>query len=42
LYGAPRSATIKALENCGFWGIDRKSFRKAVEEVNSKEYEENR
>lgn len=42
LYNAPRSASIRALEPCGFWGIDRSSFKKAVEEMITKEYEENR
>lgn len=42
LYGAPRSASIRTLENCGFWGIDRHTFRRAVEEMVVKETDENR
>jgi cGMP-dependent protein kinase len=42
LYNAPRSATVKALEHCNLWGIDRNTFRRAVEEMITKEYEENR
>jgi cGMP-dependent protein kinase len=42
LYSAPRSASIKAKENVSMWAIDRRTFRKAVEEMVSKEYEENR
>ena len=42
LYGAPRSASVKALGDCELWGIDRGTFRKAVEEMVSKEYSENR
>ena len=42
LYNTPRSATIKALEKCQLWGIDRVTFRNAVEEIVAKEYEENR
>jgi cGMP-dependent protein kinase len=42
LYNAPRSATVKALEHSTLWGIDRDTFRKAVEEMITKEYEENR
>lgn len=42
LYNAPRSASVKALEPCNLWGIDRNTFRKAVEEMITKEYEENR
>ena len=40
LYNAPRSATVKALEHSHLWGIDRDTFRKAVEEMITKEYEE--
>lgn len=42
LYNAPRSASIRTLEKCTLWGIDRGSFRNAIEELSSKEYEENR
>ena len=42
LYNAPRSATVRALEHCFLWGIDRNTFRRAVEEMITKEYEENR
>ncbi len=42
LFNAPRSASIKALEKCGLWGIDRNTFRKAVEEMSSKKCKENR
>jgi len=42
LYNAPRSATVRAIENSHLWGIDRNTFRKAVEEMITKEYEENR
>ena len=42
LYGAPRSASIKATETSQLWGIDRHTFRKAIEEMTAKEYEENR
>lgn len=33
LYKAPRSVSVKAGENCTLWGIDRSTFRKAVEEI---------
>jgi len=42
LYNAPRSADVKATSNCELLGIDRNQFRKAVEEMITKEYEENR
>ena len=42
LYNAPRSASVRTTETCYLWGIDRHTFRKAVEEMITKEYEENR
>lgn len=42
LYHAKRSASIRAKENAKLWGIDRQTFRKAVEEMSAKEYTENR
>lgn len=42
LFNAPRSASVKAIEKCGLWGIDRNTFRKAVEEMSSKQCKENR
>ncbi|KAM3140827.1 hypothetical protein pb186bvf_007054 [Paramecium bursaria] len=42
LYGAPRSASIRALEETYLWGIDRSTFRKAVEELVQREFQENR
>lgn len=33
---------MKATEYSYLWGIDRNTFRKAVEEIITKEYEENR
>ena len=42
LYSAPRSATIKAISECYLWGIDRKTFRKKVEDITLAEYDINR
>jgi cGMP-dependent protein kinase len=42
LYKAPRAASVKACETCNLWGIDRDTFRRAVEEIITLEYEENR
>lgn len=42
LYNAPRSASIKATENCFLWGIDRNTFRNAMEEINNRNYAINR
>ena len=41
LYNAPRSASVKALGDCAFWAIDRKTFRNVVQETSLKELEEN-
>jgi len=30
LYNAPRSASLRAKEDCCLWGIDRTAFKKAV------------
>lgn len=42
LYNAPRSASCKGLQRCYLWGIDRATFRRVVEEMITKEYEQNR
>ena len=42
LYSAPRSATIKASANCFLYAIDRKSFKKVVEEIAIQNYTKNR
>lgn len=42
LYSSPRSASVKCLETCYLFGIDRVTFRRAVEEKILTEYEENR
>jgi len=42
LYNAPRSASVKTLEKCGMWTIDRVTFRKAFEEMVRKQVAENR
>ncbi|KAL4507522.1 hypothetical protein ABPG73_012210 [Tetrahymena malaccensis] len=42
LYNAPRSASCQALQKCHLWGIDRATFRRVVEEMITKEYEQNR
>jgi cGMP-dependent protein kinase len=42
LFNAPRSATVKTLEECSFWAIERATFKKTMEEVITHEYEENR
>ena len=42
LYGSARTASIKCLGACAFWGIDRKTFRNTVEDIVRKEFDENR
>ena len=42
LYNSPRSSSVKAVENSTLWTIDRYKFKRAVEDVVLKNYEENR
>lgn len=42
LHNSPRSGTIKTTENCEFWVLERKNFRKIVDFINQINYEENR
>ena len=42
LYNSPRTGSIQAVDKVALWGIDRISFRKAVEEISVKDYEVNR
>ncbi|CAD8118816.1 unnamed protein product [Paramecium sonneborni] len=42
MYHAPRSASVQAIGDCGFWVLERKKFRKAVEDIQQKAYEINR
>jgi cGMP-dependent protein kinase len=39
---SPRTATIKTIENTTLWGLDRFSFKRATQEVNLQNYEENK
>ncbi|CAG9331746.1 unnamed protein product [Blepharisma stoltei] len=42
LHDSPRSATIQTAERTTLWGLDRKTFRHAVETVNAQNYQENK
>ena len=42
LYNSPRSASIKAVSDTKMWAIDRKTFKKVVEDVTTKQFKENR
>lgn len=42
LYNSPRSSSVKAFEDCTLWTIDRNKFKRAVEDILLKNYEENR
>eukprot|EP01017_Pseudomicrothorax_dubius_P018366 TRINITY_DN2034_c0_g3_i3.p1 TRINITY_DN2034_c0_g3~~TRINITY_DN2034_c0_g3_i3.p1 ORF type:complete len:734 (-),score=140.48 TRINITY_DN2034_c0_g3_i3:35-2236(-) len=42
LFDAPRSASLRALEHCYLWGIDRQSFKASIAEIVTKEFRENR
>ena len=38
LYKAPRLFSVKAIQSCFLWGIDRSTFRKAVDEIVLEQY----
>lgn len=42
LYKSKRNFIIKTSEECTVWGIDRENFRKAVEDIILKDFEENK
>lgn len=42
LYNSPRSASIRAVQDTRLWAIDRKTFKKVVEDVTTKQFKENR
>lgn len=31
IYNAPRSASVKTITECSFWGLDRATFKKITE-----------
>jgi len=42
LLNSVRSATVRTLDSCALWGLERSVFLRAVEVVSSQRYEENR
>ena len=42
LHGTLRNATVKSLDPCEFWSLDRKTFKKVVHSINSLVYKENK
>ncbi|CAG9330980.1 PKG_34 [Blepharisma stoltei] len=38
----PRSATVRTIERCSLWGVDRQTFKEAVKKVTALNYEENK
>jgi cGMP-dependent protein kinase len=42
LLNSVRSATVRTLDSCALWGLERSVFLRAVEIVSSQRYEENR
>eukprot|EP00403_Amphidinium_massartii_P032337 CAMPEP_0178445562 /NCGR_PEP_ID=MMETSP0689_2-20121128/40253_1 /TAXON_ID=160604 /ORGANISM="Amphidinium massartii, Strain CS-259" /LENGTH=1263 /DNA_ID=CAMNT_0020070161 /DNA_START=66 /DNA_END=3857 /DNA_ORIENTATION=+ len=42
LYKCPRTATIKALEDCGVWGVSGDMLHKVLQETAKRHYAENR
>ena len=41
IYNSPRSATIKTITKCEFFGITRNVFKETLEIINKKSYEKN-
>ena len=42
LHDTPRSASIRTLEPCSLWAVDRISFRQMLQNVNAQNYAENK
>ena len=42
LHDSPRSASVFTIDKVSMWGLDRKTFRTAVETVNAQNYKENK
>ena len=42
LHDNPRSATVRCLEKTELWGVDRMTFRRVIEDMNTQIYEQNR
>lgn len=42
LYNCPRTATVRAMEDCGIWGANGATFKKALQETAQKHQAENR
>ena len=42
LQDKPRSASVRTLEGCGLWGVDRNTFRQAVQAINAANYNQNK
>lgn len=42
LYNAPRSASVRTLTESSFWALERSTFKKSIEELMAREYDENR
>lgn len=42
MHDSPRTATVRTLTTVTLWGLDRNSFKKIIEDLNVKHYEENK
>lgn len=42
IHDKPRTATVRTLENTSLWGLDRKTFRSTLDQLNAQDYAENR
>lgn len=42
MHDTPRTATVRTLTPATLWGLDRKTFKKIIEDLNAMNYEENK
>ena len=42
MHDTPRTATVRTTESTSLWGLDRKTFRTTLDQLNAQEYAENR
>jgi cGMP-dependent protein kinase 1 len=42
MHDMPRTASVRTLTPCSLWGLDRATFRAIIEEINAKNYEQNK
>lgn len=42
LHDMPRTATVRTIDNTALWGVDRRTFRSTLEQINIQKYSENK